>query len=639
MKNLRFLLLFLTGILAISCVNRELESTGLNQYDDPVKDELLQFIDTVQQLAYAFPDSAKSLLSGYMLKRNFAPGTIESATITHMFGVIHYIKNEYKPALDSLFKAWKLFNTFDDSLRVCSSHITIGAVFMLQGLLDSAQVRVMKGLEIAEKFNKSSHIAKACINLSGIHYYLDNKPLALLYARKALREGIKLNSPMIKNRALINIGIVLSDLGKIDAARDTLLMGLEIARKTREIQVFSDGLNRLGLLELKEGNPRKALDYYDELLTFSSRQQDEFIMSEALSHLAIVYDTLGNYEMALKYGRESYELAQKTGSISMMAYSTALLAQLHEKTGGYQESNYYLKKNISLNDSILNEKKNKQVLELETRYQTAKARQENQQLRFEKKADELKLSRNRIILISVISLVVLLIIVGIIIFRLDQLRTRQNEFELEQKLFRSQLNPHFIFNSLASIQSYIITNQPEEAVNYLSDFARLMRLILENSTHELISLDKELETIRFYLRLEKMRHEDKFNYSIEIDESRLWPGEVEIPPMLAQPFLENAIIHGLKDKENNGIIKVSFSEKNDNLILKIQDNGVGRHANSAKNISDHTSFATSATSRRMENLQKKYRKNFSISIHDLHDNGQPAGTLVEFCLPMYYNSK
>ena len=199
--------------------------------------------------------------------------------------------------------------------------------------------------------------------------------------------------------------------------------------------------------------------------------------------------------------------------------------------------------------------------------------------------------------------------------------------ELEQKALRLQMNPHFIFNTLNTIQGLIATRDAKTARLYLSKFSKLMRETLENSREALISIDEEVSALRHYLDLERFSHEKVFEYDIQIGEGS---DQYMIPPLLIQPFCENAIIHGLIPKGQNGRLIISFTEANDGLEIIVEDNGVGRakaSVNKAQKINYHKSTGLQVTQERLDVLNQN--SEHSIVFEDLEDpNGNAAGTRV-----------
>ncbi len=212
---------------------------------------------------------------------------------------------------------------------------------------------------------------------------------------------------------------------------------------------------------------------------------------------------------------------------------------------------------------------------------------------------------------------------------------------LEQKLLRSQMNPHFIFNSLSSIQSFIFESNPVEAGSYLSRFAELIRSILYNSREEYITLENEIKTLKNYFELQQLRYNHKFDFEIDVD-PMLDIEEISIPPMLAQPFIENAVEHGIKYIEDNGLITVSFTLMENSIMLIVEDNGIGIKA--AKNMknkkgSEHKSLATIITRERIEILNKgKRKKRYSMQVNETTDvSGKVDGTRVKLIIPFHSN--
>ena len=204
--------------------------------------------------------------------------------------------------------------------------------------------------------------------------------------------------------------------------------------------------------------------------------------------------------------------------------------------------------------------------------------------------------------------------------------------EMEMQAVRSQLNPHFIFNALNSIELYTVENKPELASLYLSKFSKLMRLVLDNSKKDFITLDQEVQTLRLYLELEKLRFKEKMDFSIEVEES-IDGDYIEIPPMLIQPYVENAIWHGLMHKPGGGIIHLRFKEdlQKENLIIEIEDNGIGREKAAElkkNNAVKRKSFGMQLNETRLQALKIVNGIDASVNIIDKTENQVAGGTLV-----------
>ena len=236
----------------------------------------------------------------------------------------------------------------------------------------------------------------------------------------------------------------------------------------------------------------------------------------------------------------------------------------------------------------------------------------------------------------VLILIILISTIVIVLFYLRQVKINQNtkEIEMSQALLRTQMNPHFIFNAMSVIQSSLYENNPSKSSKFLVSFSRLIRLILENSPKEFITLETEIEILEKYLKTQKFRFENRFDYQINVPEDLIFK-KVLIPPMITQPFVENSIEHGQLNIIENGNISINFSEKDNMLYIEIIDNGVGRAESGKKknSIKEHKSMALDITNRRVEIINKKYKSKANISIGNLTDE-KYTGTRVEILLPL-----
>ncbi len=212
------------------------------------------------------------------------------------------------------------------------------------------------------------------------------------------------------------------------------------------------------------------------------------------------------------------------------------------------------------------------------------------------------------------------------------LNIEKEMFEIEQKALRLQMNPHFIFNSLNAIQSFVIANDTDKAIAYLAKFSHLMRMILANSSEAYIPLKDELKAVQYYIDLEKLRFDDKFEYEISVEDD-IDEEFIEIPPMILQPYVENAIIHGLIHAEKKGQLEIIVSLEKKSMKCLIQDNGIGREkANELREQSGikRQPRGMMITRERLDILKNQYKEDFGVKIIDLKDKkGRPAGTRVE----------
>jgi hypothetical protein len=242
--------------------------------------------------------------------------------------------------------------------------------------------------------------------------------------------------------------------------------------------------------------------------------------------------------------------------------------------------------------------------------------------------------------------VAIFILSAAIVYRIRQIKKKervQTESRVamarnELKALRAQMNPHFVFNSLNSIQHFILTKKSADAGKYLNKFARLMRVILNNSEKSLITIREELEYLQLYLDLEEMRFEGKFISRIDVTED-IDIDYFEIPAMLLQPYVENAILHGLTPKQGGGTLEISMRLKTNTIICSITDNGIGREKaremRQLSNRKDHKSLGMKITHDRLELINRLNGSQLSLTITDLyHEDGSAAGTRVDIFIPV-----
>jgi len=313
----------------------------------------------------------------------------------------------------------------------------------------------------------------------------------------------------------------------------------------------------------------------------------------------------------------------------------------------------YFVKYHELKDSVYNTESRKKLFDLQIRSETEQRENEIALLAREKQLKVLEIKqredeiyRQQILKYWIIVAAFLIILLFLFIHVYSVSKAAKNKHLLEQNLnlymqkaLSQQMNPHFIFNTLNSIQFFLLNNDKISSNKYLTKFARLMRITLDNSQSETISLYREIESLNLYIELEQLRFENKFTFKIttgaDIDTEL-----ISIPPLIIQPFVENAIWHGIMHRDSNedGKLIILFSISENNLICTIEDNGIGREkANEIRKQKkpEHISLGTQITESRISLINQLYNKKLNITYHDLFaPDGTASGTRVEICFPI-----
>jgi tetratricopeptide (TPR) repeat protein len=516
-----------------------------------------------------------------------------------------------------------------------SALASIGRFYFQEGNYNKALFYFMECLKIAEQLGNKYKIAACYANIASVLGTNKEYEKALFYYEKNLEylKAIKYKPGIAQGYS--NIGLIYKELQNHKKALDYYLKSIDLCREIKENYLLQNNYENIGALYEEQDKPDLAIIYFDEALKLSYSIEDYFCISSSYLNLGRIYNQLKSYQRSIILLDSSVKYSLLSNNKETEFNASLLLANSYSGLNNIQAESKYLKKAFVLKDSLFNAEKSKQISELTIRYETEKKEAEIRSLNAQNQMQSLKLEQRNYLLSGLAILFIFFILLAFLLFRQNKLRSEQKSMQLEQKLLRSQMNPHFIFNALIAIESFIYKNQPKEAGRYLSGFARLMRLILENSREEFVPLEKEISTLEYYLNLQKLRFDSTFDYSIKVDES-IDPSTIAIPPMLAQPFIENSIEHGLKGNTAKGKINIAFSLENNQLVFTVEDNGVGFEQSvqlKEQNIL-HKSFATKITNERLHNLGRKSRRKIKLVTEDIKDDLQNVvGGKVIFSIP------
>jgi LytS/YehU family sensor histidine kinase len=306
-----------------------------------------------------------------------------------------------------------------------------------------------------------------------------------------------------------------------------------------------------------------------------------------------------------------------------------VLYQIYKAQKNYPQALAWHEAAVKFSDSLRSTEIRAQILEMELAYETEKKEQRIALLTAENLIKSQRINLG-IALLAILAVFVLLI-TYILISRKKQAELKENN--LKQQVLRAQMNPHFIFNVLGSIQNFMMNNEKQDAANYLAQFAGLTRATLNNSTTEAISLSDEIEMLCNYIELEKMRSGYKFDFSLQMDND-LETDLIQVPPMLVQPFVENAIKHGFADLNKRGLLLLKITDKGDAIEFIIEDNGVGLKPKVAK-AKAYPSKATEIFNKRRKLIQQKYQKEFKFETINLKDqHPELSGLRVVIHIPI-----
>ncbi|NUY81451.1 tetratricopeptide repeat protein [Flavobacterium sp. MAH-1] len=495
--------------------------------------------------------------------------------------------------------------------------------------------------------NRTLSLKATCYsNMANAYSKLQRYDETLRYCDKALEIARKIKSNGQIAQILSRIADTKMKLSKFEEAEQTYQQVLDMKNlQPNSIPVALCNFG-MGILNFKKGNPDKAQPFAEKAMEISKTTANVTLQKDIATLLYDIYVAKKEHEKALAI----YRFHEKISDSSQIQSSRNELAQ--------QILKYDFEKK-ELQQKIVQDKKVSD-LKLEAQRKSALQNSKNKLARqqlvydFEKKQlnekliqgkklttlrleAEKKTAEKNNLLLGLSALLVLFASGGYFYYRHNRQKqaiTVLEKNQIKQKLLITQMNPHFIFNSVQNITSLINNKQNNEAVDYLGKFSKLTRQILENSNENYISLEEEVEMIENYLSIQQLLYEDKFTYTVIVEEN-IDVESMFLPPMLAQPFIENAIKHGLSNTLENGKIAVHFYLDDNKLFFEVTDNGKG--FDTEKKVSNHKSLAMTITKERLVNYTKN--KNFVVQTDNLlNPEGTIRGAKVVFEVPYIYEN-
>ncbi|PTX60851.1 tetratricopeptide repeat protein [Kordia periserrulae] len=538
-----------------------------------------------------------------LAKAEAADNKLLQVRALNMLGVVYRRIDDIRKALDYHQEALALAESIPNKDTAVKKSIAVslnsmGNIFLVLEQYDLAVQRFTKSMEIEKSVGNKLGLA---INYHNIGYAKEATG-DLEGALEDYKESLHYNNE------------INSDLGRVICN------------------------NTIGRIYIKQKKYQEAIDIISSTLEQAKGLRDKFHLSGVYTNLGWAHLELKNYPKAKKYLNEGLEISKEYNLKSSIAESYGRLATLAEQEGNYKKAFDYQKTSYELNEEITNEKNFKYVNDLIVKYDTKKFNTQIKNLEKENATVKQTLKRNKSIWITSSVVFAFLAIMIYILYRQRLLNNEKKILTLEQDMLRSQMNPHFVFNSLNSIKQYIISNEQKNAVHYLNKFAKLIRKILDASRVKVVSLSDELETMDLYMSIENIRFSNEINFEVLVDED-INLDQIKIPSLVLQPFLENALWHGLSSKKGEKNIKLSVTKTKDDFVtISITDNGIGREAAAqiAQNkIVKRKSIGISLTKNRLANFVKDFKNSFTVQFMDLKDQFEnPSGTEVVLNIPL-----
>ena len=435
---------------------------------------------------------------------------------------------------------------------------------------------------------------------------------------------------------------IYKERGQFLEAIENINLTYQLAMKEKDSNMIALALsNKSNYLRHIKGDFKEILRLNLEALSINKLMNDVEQLGSNYGLLCLTYLYNNQYDKAIEAGLIGLEYAKQFNSPIRLKGSNMLLKLAYSKKGDYENAFFYAEKERVLIEQVYGLKKINKIFELQQKYASEQSNNVILSLENEKKISTLKNKQSKQFL-WFLSIIGLLLFSGVLSFfiRNRVAQKRKNEalkiklsnelMQMEMEALRARMNPHFLFNSLNSIKNYIVKSEPRKASNYLTKFATLVRMILNHSKEKTISLSEELKAISYYIEIEKIRLKDKFDYQLIVDK-KIDLDEIKIPPSILQPFVENAIWHGFIGLTKKGLLSITISQKEDKIIIEIQDNGIGRKEAEKLKLKkgSHQSTGLKIIDKTIEVYKEKKILDIEIKIIDLFcDDNKPNGTKI-----------
>jgi tetratricopeptide (TPR) repeat protein len=584
----------------------------------------------------------------------------QKASIYRVVGYIYDGKQQFDSSIHYYNQSMEAYMAIQDTSGYLRSAKEKGDVYSYDGKLDKGLKCYLEALSLAERFTRKKYLMLLLRDIGWNYKDLKNEQMARLYLHKSLREALNNNSRYDIYFSYSYLSTLYSEMLQPDS------LNKYVNLQGNYTDAVADDAGTLHLYYIN-----KAFnEYYKK--DYAASEKSRLQALELVKKSSLVYDratsyynlgeinyTMGKYDRAMAYNDSAATWSAQYPNIDAKVNILKLYLRLYMKKGDYKTALEYAEQYTTLNDSLLTKDMNRKISQMQAQYDVESRDLKIGLLNKEKELGEKENQKNKQRLWFFSAIAVLFVGLSIVAYlayrrkQKDNVLLRQQRQEILDKTeqlnrqateiarHQSQMNPHFIFNALISIQKFILKENKQSAVGYLSNLSKLMRLTLYNSEKELISLQEELRFLAFYTDFELQRFGNSFTFEMNVAEE-LDEEETMIPPMILQPFIENAIRHGIPEKENGRIeVKVAPVMHYGKTALKvdIHDNGIGREAsrkNAEKFNAEHVSMAMNITRSRIENYAGKYglEKAGLLTIADLYDmDNKAAGTTVTVILP------
>lgn len=555
----------------------------------------------------------------------------------------HYVTGDLRSASEEAAIALKKSAGLGESDVLAKTNIFLGKYYLRTGFFAESLEYLDNAVTILKKEKIKGLIPMVYYGKFEVYRAIGDLKAERQSLQMMIEAALEENNPALVDRGFERLGYsylgdtTTSERRNFKMADSLVRESLSFSAKTKDTSSTATSLTHLGWNFYLEKMYDSSVYYYEKSLKYSIPGNLYATSANSLGNLGTIYSDLGKPERAIAYYKKGIDQAKKVNDIYELWWiyrdMSNMYLQLNDTSNAYR--NYVLFKKYS--DIWIRKGNTEGLADARIRYEADTQNKEVELL-------SLRLKNNRLLNYGLAGFLLLTSVIGVLLFRGSKLKNKRSLSEMKRKIseitqanLRQQMNPHFIFNTLNSIQYYMYQHDKLATNNYLTKFSSLMRKVLDNSQHTSVPLSDELSALNLYLELESIRFRDKFEYKITTDDE-IDPLMHKVPTMLIQPYVENSISHGLIPKEGKGFVTIDLKLKEDHVLCVIEDNGIGREAAKERNHKregNHNSLGTQITKSRLDLVNELYGTSLQTLYTDLKDeNGEPTGTRVEIHIPL-----
>lgn len=528
-------------------------------------------------------------------------------------------KQGFGQAINELEKLIKGARSANDPHTIANAYRQTGNVYLMQRNFDQALQNYFASLKHYNSKTDTLELAKLYSNMGTLYSILKELPKAKDYYLKSL--ALNQHATTDRLKTLVNLAGVYAELKEKNNALNIFNQGINLAKTLHNAPMEAVLKTNLSNYYIGEKDWNNAINSAKASIAIrDSLQQPASVIT--LNNLGYALVQTGD----IKTGTGYYLLALKTANLQEKKQLYFNLYNADKASGKLAPALQSLENYEKIKDSIAGLNYEQKVAELTAKYESVQQKSQILSLEKENVVQKKQLRQQLFLILAAVLIVALVAGLVLMRFRHYKVKDALEKSQVKRQLLLLQLNPHFIFNALQSVQRFIHLRDQEQSMEYLSSFSKLMRLVLENSDKDLIPLDEEIEILDNYLRLQNLNTSTGFSYEIMVGD-QLEPENTEIPAMLLQPFVENAVLHGVKDLPD-GKIKIEFKQEADGLHIIIADNGLGNdQVPEQANNKLHRSMGMNILKQRIIELNKEKQQHIALTIGNRQDPNYP-GTFV-----------